>query len=155
MKRKPTPPTAEPRSAEIINLAARRQASSTKSESRSYPTPEGWQQGDEFTAIHACESARYAGIRVGDVLMCFKTLDVQKGDFAVLEVDDGEEGCPYGLFDSDECYYYVDDERYHRSITRVKGRVTEIQRAAQRITPKIILRPTRQKAAIYQFKQRA
>jgi hypothetical protein len=153
MKRKTSTPKATPRSAEVINLADRRKPEPGESEYLEILMPENSQPDDIFTAIQVQEREPDTGARPGDVYICYNTQDVQKGDFALLSIEGAECG-EGGIFDSDACYFYIDDEPYHRSKATIVGRVVELRRGPRRITPKIHFRPIRESATIYQFKAR-
>jgi hypothetical protein len=59
-----------------------------------------------------------------------------------------------GDFDFDVCNFYLDGAAYHRSKTKLVGRVIELHRGMTRRKPKIYLRPLRESALVYQFKRR-
>jgi hypothetical protein len=150
---KRTPP-AQPQPCEVTELKSWRKNQAPENRTGEILTPVGFKQGDELHDLNILDNGySHMGARRGDKMIVYATDDIQKGDYVAITSPDGLNDV--GEFDSDECYLYLDNERYHRSKFQILGRVVEIQRRLTRRTPKVYLRPIRGAATIYQFKQRA
>jgi hypothetical protein len=137
---------------QLIQLSEFRQRRSPKEDKTiKIRLPEGALPSDSFVAVLMGNDGRW-NIRKGDIILLLQTKDIRKGDAVATYDIEGE--CYFiGILDSDECYYYTEDDSFHRSKAYIAGRIIEVRRNGKLIQTTLPLRPLRESAKVYQFKR--
>lgn len=150
MLRKNTTPAAVPRTAEVIQLSSRRKPEAGKIKVRQ---PEGALPQDRFEAFPAKECPELKPKSTA-LLICYLTDDVKDGDIAAVRV---RNETPIGRIRFSGVWIELGEgdyqETYHQSKVEVLGRIVEMQIGDERIAPRSLFRPVREKAKIYQFRR--
>jgi hypothetical protein len=145
---------------QLIQLSKWRESEPEDGGSIQIKLPLGALPSDQLEALTMTDGVREWKVRKGDLAILYITNDIKKGDVVGIRAND-KETCMVGIFNSDECYYYLeatrelDEHMFHRAHSQVIGRIVEVRRNGKLIETTLPLRPVREMAKVYQFKQRA